>query len=429
MREVLVIAHRFPPLQGDGVQRTLGFVRHLPANGWRPTVICADDDAEASRDPGLIARVPHEVTVVRVPAGWPGAAARWARRSLPHPQQPRFDRWLMFPDRAAPWGLPATQAALRFAREGRFSVVFSTDLPTTNHLVAAAVQARMRIPWVADFQDAGDGVPGPSSGRPREPRPRAAVRRRLERSAYRQADRLVASTPTRLCAMRAAHAPAARKGAFIPDGYAESDFARLPPAPEPSLPLRLGLWHPRSAGLPPATVFEAIARARPHAPPFRLRFIGPEPVSELARRFGVEDVVEQLGDVPFATALDRFAECNATIVAAPSPPSAHRGRDQDEFVPKALYCCLRLGRPIVGVLRPGLAAKLVREAGDQHLIQHPRTLDGEAIARWLTRLARHEVPGVPSDAAVVQRYARDVLTQQLAAVLEGAAHDRATASQ
>ena len=37
-RRVLVIAYYFPPMGLSGVQRTLKFVKYLPAEGWLPLV-------------------------------------------------------------------------------------------------------------------------------------------------------------------------------------------------------------------------------------------------------------------------------------------------------------------------------------------------------------------------------------------------------
>ena len=48
MKRVLMIAFHFPPVaMGSGHLRTLGFVRHLPALGWEPSV---GDDGDAVGD-------------------------------------------------------------------------------------------------------------------------------------------------------------------------------------------------------------------------------------------------------------------------------------------------------------------------------------------------------------------------------------------
>ena len=64
MRRLLYISPLFPPHTRVGALRPLKFVRHLPANGWIPTVLC---DLQA-KDPvnwDLVQTIPAEVEVVR----------------------------------------------------------------------------------------------------------------------------------------------------------------------------------------------------------------------------------------------------------------------------------------------------------------------------------------------------------------------------
>ena len=312
MRRVLVIAYLFPPLGGGGVQRTLGFVRHLPANGWRPTVICADDDAPYwARDPQLVHRVPHEATIVRVPAGWPGAFARLVRRTVPHGYRAAFDRAFFVPDRQAPWGPKALQAALRLAQESRFAALYSTGSPWTNHLVAAALKVRTGLPWVADFRDpwTQNMTFSPASYAHR------ALHRRLENLVYQRADRIVANTPGHMRSVQAAFAASYGKISFIPNGYAESDFATPRAARLNRKPLLLGYAGSFYPGQGPAALLELFRRVRGIAPPFRLRFMGNTNLGDLPAQVGLGDVVEELGYLSQADMLDQLGQCHAGWIA------------------------------------------------------------------------------------------------------------------
>ncbi|MEM7676158.1 MAG: glycosyltransferase [Myxococcota bacterium] len=408
MREVLIIAYLFPPLGGGGVQRTLGFVRHLPANGWRPTVICADDDASYwARDNALVQRVPLEATVIRVPSGWPGAAAHWVRKAIPRTIRPAFDRMVFVPDRQAPWAPKALQAALRVAATGRFAALYSTGSPWTNHMVAAGVKTRTGLPWIADFRDPWTQnmtFSAPSGAH-------AAVHRRLESMVYHRADRIVANTPGHMRSIQTAFSTPDDKMTFIPNGYAESDFAKNREAPAGKTPLIIGYAGSFYPGYGPDAVLELFAKARPHAPPFRLRFMGKTELGDKPHDAGIADITEELGYLSQEQMLDRLAECHATILAIPGTPRPNG------MVPQKLYMYLRLGRPMIGVLPPGDASELIRQAGTQHLLVDPLAIDGPAAGRWLHRLAAGQVPDVPREAVIVRRYARDVLTQRLAALL------------
>ena len=55
----------FPPMGGGGVQRPLSFVSHLPARGWRTTVVTPSPDAYWIRDDDLAEGLPAESRVIR----------------------------------------------------------------------------------------------------------------------------------------------------------------------------------------------------------------------------------------------------------------------------------------------------------------------------------------------------------------------------
>ncbi len=42
-RRVLVVSPHFPPSTLAGVHRARHLAKHLPAAGWRPTVLCVDE--------------------------------------------------------------------------------------------------------------------------------------------------------------------------------------------------------------------------------------------------------------------------------------------------------------------------------------------------------------------------------------------------
>ena len=410
MREVLIVAYLFPPLAGPGMQRTLGFVRHLPANGWRPTVICADGSSvngyhtNGGFDPELIHRVPLEATVIRVAAGWTSKLASWTRAFVPRPARAAFDAVIAAPDTASPWGPQALQAALRIAERGRFGAIYSTGGPWANHVVAAAVRARTGLPWVADLHEPfGDGRRWPP--------------RRIERFIYRRADRLVASSPGHMRALQARVGRTLDKVALIPDGYAESWFAQ-PRAPLAERePLVLG-WTGHESNVragPPLPIWPLLAAARRDAPSFRLRFIDAPAAAAQATAAGLGDICESLTPGTRSEMLDRLGECHATLLSIPATPRP------SGMVPQALYLMLRAGRPMLAVLPPGDAEDLIFEAGDQHHVQDAESLDPTRAVHWLQQLAAEEVQGVPPDALVVQRHARDVLTQRLAGLLNDVA--------
>ena len=53
-RPMLVLAYRFPPQGGGGVQRTLKFVKYLPQHGWLPIVHTVSNPFWPLRDESLL---------------------------------------------------------------------------------------------------------------------------------------------------------------------------------------------------------------------------------------------------------------------------------------------------------------------------------------------------------------------------------------
>ena len=108
MKRVLMVAFHFPPLAGSsGIQRTLRFVRHLPAFGWQPLVLTATTGAyERTRD-DLDREVPSGLVVRR-------ALAFDASRQLSI--RGRYPGVLARPDRWMTWQFDAVRVGSRIVR-------------------------------------------------------------------------------------------------------------------------------------------------------------------------------------------------------------------------------------------------------------------------------------------------------------------------
>ena len=66
-RNVLIIAHGFPPTSGAGVHRPLRFAKYLPEFGWRPIVVSARCEGRLAnrRDDALLSQIPDQAVVIR----------------------------------------------------------------------------------------------------------------------------------------------------------------------------------------------------------------------------------------------------------------------------------------------------------------------------------------------------------------------------
>ena len=114
MRRVLFLAYHFPPIGGAGVQRSVGFVRHLREFGYEPVVVTGPG-FEASRwtpvDRSLEGVVPAGTVVRRLEGPPPPAPGAWRARA---------DRWLGLQEAFFGWWERGVEAA---AQEGPADLV------------------------------------------------------------------------------------------------------------------------------------------------------------------------------------------------------------------------------------------------------------------------------------------------------------------
>jgi hypothetical protein len=129
------------------VQRSVKFVRHLPALGYLPIVVTGSgraSDRWTPSDGSLAAEIGQDLEVLRVPGpeppvatpGWRGRAARIFDRDT------AYTRW---------WVNGAVEVGRR--RAGKVDLVFGELVPYTTSEAAARLSAELGVPWVADLQD------------------------------------------------------------------------------------------------------------------------------------------------------------------------------------------------------------------------------------------------------------------------------------
>lgn len=398
MKKVLIIAYYFPPIGGSGTQRPVKFVKYLPDFGWQPYVITTDKPyghaakSAESRDETLLADIPSDVQVWRIPTPQPKPVqrlARWLRwqpakapapvyasandytttteASLPFTT--RLRRLLLSPlylveqppvDPALYWALRIVPMARRLIRQEKIDLIMTTVPPWSPLLTGSLLQRLTGRPWVADFRD-----PWTDDKFIYFPTPRQRqLDQHLERTLLNQADAIISVTQPVLDGLRQKTSSPNKPFALIPNGWDQDDFPQLA-AIRAGLPL-LGshdnlivLRHPGSAYQgEPLPLLWALAHLEP-ALSQRLRFhligyVHPQDRAEIENSPYAERFVLEEERVSHPEALRLMREAHVLLLL-------RKGLDASSG---KIFEYMVSGRPVLTIgAKEGVAAGLVRETG------------------------------------------------------------------
>lgn len=364
LKRVLYICTTFPPRVGGSLGRNLGFVRHLPAYGWQPTVLTVGSQDRIWDDATPLATLAPELEVIRAWAPtYPSAHASTAGE-VPRGKGIRARlrdfalTWVLVPDREAPWVPFAVRAGLEAMKRQRYEAMISSGPPHSAHLVARALLMFRRVRWVADCTDPWAEHPYAYYAHP--------LRHRLDRwmevAVLREADAIVVPTTPLVESFRTRLGSEGRLFATIPNVYEESDFAGIAPLPHRGLHIvHVGSFYgPRS----PAAFLTALRRivAEPGS--------RPELVVTLAGYADdpshgcIKAAQHELGGIlvyePFLPRRDALQLMVSADILLLVTDAGSGGRD---LVPLKTFEYLRAGRTILALVPEGEVKQILRRTG------------------------------------------------------------------
>lgn len=409
MKRLLMIAFHFPPLAGSsGIQRTIGFVRHLSRFGWEPLILTAHPRAYERVSDDQLRDLPSGTIVER-------AFAMDSSRHLA--LQGRYPAFAARPDRWVTWWLGAVPRGLAMIRKYRPHAIWSTYPVATAHKIGHTLQRLSGLPWIADFRD-----PMAQDGYPADPKTRQSFIK-IEQSAFGSASLCIFVAPgaARMYRQRYPDVPVDRL-TVVENGYEEESFLGLdgsrtgPLVPGTFTLLHSGIVYPSERN--PTQLFQALrlmldeGGLKPGELRLRLRAAAHEEfLAGLIDRYRLAELVELSPPIPYRAALEEMMRADGLLVL-----QAANCNDQ---IPAKAYEYLRCRRPIIALTDPaGDTAGLLRKAGVDSIA---RLESAEAIAlelrRFLARARRGDV--APPDEAFVAGISRVNRARELAGLLEG----------
>jgi glycosyltransferase involved in cell wall biosynthesis len=432
-RRVMILCYFFPPLAGGGVHRVLSFVRHLPAAGWKVTVVCAGEEDYWVKDATLDSDLPSGTEVIRVRGGsalaaWlrgPGAGeARGRRRASRFSALRTLSDWFLVPDSYAGWARRAADAAHRRLAQGGIDALVTSSPPDSVHLAGRSLARTSRIPWIADFRD-----PWIALHFRRPPSPIHHARHQaLERAVVAESSMVLAASRTHAHDLtglkRPGGAPLARRVEWLPNGFEpDSDRARATAPAEGTFAL---VFTGTLAGMPGTAVFlDALAQWIARRPDVRARvravLAGPYEAEdeERAHTLGVSDLVAFPG--PLAHRDARALQRRADLLLLWKP----EGDGYRTMVPGKLYEYLDAGRPLLALIPDGEeAARLATDSGAERIDPADHRALSAALERRFDAWAAHG-PAADRRPEWIAAHERAAIARRLAGLLEQVTEPRA----
>ncbi|MCR4314921.1 MAG: glycosyltransferase [Planctomycetes bacterium] len=404
---LLFFAHDFPPLQTGGTLRSLKFVKYLPGSGWAPVVVTVDDDPIHRKDHKLLGELGPETEIVRVGARrFDRVIMQAAKLGLRNIATRLSKRWA-FPDRARGWIKPAIRKGVEIARKRKVDILFATGSPWSSFLIVHEISQITGIPYVIDFRDPWTRNSVNKYDRGKLLEKAKSLEAKMIDGAFRVTTWGEVDYPKFLELGSDASADRIRP---ISNGYDESDFQSVPlkTFSKPTIVFSGSMY----AFTLPTYVLMAVRKlvdSHEGDLPFQMIFVGnAQPVvAETVSELSLEKHVSIIPPVSHEDAISYLLSADALLVIIQEAENSTTAGKMYEY--------LRSGKPILGTVREGIAADLIRESGSG-IVCAPA--DVEAISRGLLDILKFEVSDSEERSKFVQEFERRKLTAKLAAVFD-----------
>ena len=418
-KNLLVVAFHYPPDNSStGVLRTLKFTRYLLDHGWRSVVLTVPDALYRNRDDRLLAAVPPEIEVFRVPCR--DVKDKWGIRG-------RYPACLEVPDRYGSWRRPAVQAGLEITVRKKINALYTTYPIPSAHLIGLRLKRKTGLPWIADFRDPWVGGGGKGL--------RYRVETWLETQVVREADVILANTEVAREDFLARYPNLAPdKVVTLPNGYDEEDFPPglcEYPATKPFTIVYPGTIDPLNRS--PLPLIRAVAQLlRSGSIPqdgIRLHFLGAGPalrqgwfVDEV-RAAGLSNIVIGVEErIPYAESLKILAGAGLLIVL--NEPLGQARETELGYsrlmIPVKVYEYLRLGRPFVALCGEGAVPRFLDQFGAGRWCP-PTDIAGIADHIMAAKRLHERGETITRTPRSIEAFERRALTERLARLLDGLA--------
>ncbi|MBD3224596.1 MAG: glycosyltransferase [Caldithrix sp.] len=389
-KRCLIVCYYFPPIGGGGVQRILKWIKYGTHLGWRYTVVTADENSDIQPlDDSLLEEVPESTRVIRKPAHIGGKNTNSLLNRFMHSRGHYYwKRWvsafLYLPDSRKHWIKTAEQTILKEIRKNKYDCVLCSAPPYSILILATRLQKKISQPVIADMRDYWTKYPFKIY-------PTAIhkwIDRKIEDKTLSRINFGISAYHGLLADIQKRFPNSNARWIYIPNGYDEDDFTNL----EDNI-LNNGYFNMAIAGTlyshltTPRSLFKAIHALLKTYPELRskirLHYIGKTfiALSELARKYGIEDVVVRHGYMQHKKYLNLLNSMDTLIFILD-----HNKLMGSSPVGGRVFEYIRLRKPILALVpENGEAARIIRQTRSGIVIS-PRDVDSitQVLSEWMT---------------------------------------------
>jgi glycosyltransferase involved in cell wall biosynthesis len=394
--KILFIAYYFPPDNGVGGLRIAKFARYLPSFDWEPVVLTVEDryreqlDLDRIKDLGGIrvvktrknprlndlllflrdsiktifrkannARIKDKINASIYGDGFTKNTNEGFLQKLKR----YYISISSIPDGKRCWVIPAATRTVMELITKRYDCILSSSPPHSSHLIGLVAKKLIKVKWIADFRD-----PWVDFIINKTPLIRSELSDKieiwLEKLVVHNADKIITTTDEhRKTVMKRFPKEPEDKFVYIPNGI---DTEKFLSSPQPERFGQFTISYTGTIGYDrtPEPLFMAINKlvssGRIDPSEIKIRFIGNleaelingKTINCLAKKFGLNSIVEVSGPIPFSEAL-HFMQRSHLLLLLAAPI-------QKINMPAKIYDYFGSGTKILGISRPGAAAELIR---------------------------------------------------------------------
>jgi len=432
LKKVLIITYYWPPSGGAGVQRSLKFVKYLPAFGIEPIVITVDANQATYPivDETLEKEIDPAIRVIRTRSFEPLKilSALKGKDNIPHggfantnkesitQKTLRFVRGNFFiPDARRGWVRFAVKAASELIEKEKIDTVFVSSPPHSSQLIGMELKEKYKVRWIADMRDPWTDIYYYKDLlQTKFAASRDAV---YERQVLEGADEVISvSDPINEMFLSKSTKLKREKFHIIPNGYDSDDFKNAGKS-------QADFFQVTYVGTMadiyrPAILFEAFQRLvkefSVEKNDIQLTMVGSSAsaIKQIMEASGVDKIAEFIPHVDHSAAIEFMQKADVLLLVIPDVENS------EGILTGKLFEYLGAGKPIVGLgPKGGKAAAIIEECEAGKLFERSKS---EELYLYLKELYLMKKNGklFKNKIEAVENYSRKNLTSKLASLMK-----------